>query len=415
MLGNAVFLAISAMAVQPCLRYYFCTVLYGAFTALSDLAKKRERERLAARRGPYFMKLAEGAYLGFRRGPDTWHARFRDRSGSQLYKALDGIRGDDYEGAKRAAEAWFEQLGSSAIRSVKRASVRAALETYLADLKRHGRPDSAKEALWRFKLAVYEDPIADLELESATRDDFEEWRERLSPGRQPRSVNRHVRAVVAGLNRAIELGHVGNAGAWRLKPLADDVEDEGDTAIFVAPDQRRAIIAAADPYAAAFLRGLELTGARPKELAAARVGDFDGKVLKLAHRKGRPPKLRVRYVVLGQDGVAFFRQQACDKLPTTFLFTEDGEQPWRRHVWAREVRAAVAAVNEKAHGKSRIPSGVGAYSFRHARISELFQIYGVDPLTVAQQTGTSIAMIEKAYMRFIPAALQQKLEAVKEA
>jgi len=72
-------------------------------------------------------------------------------------------------------------------------------------------------------------------------------------------------------------------------------------------------------------------------------------------------------------------------------------------------------VNEKALGKARIPSGVGAYTFRHARISELFQIHGVDPLTVAQQTGTSIAMIEKAYMRFIPAALQQKLEAVKEA
>jgi integrase len=108
----------------------------------------------------------------------------------------------------------------------------------------------------------------------------------LIPGRQARSANRHVRAVVAGLNRAIELGHVGNAGAWRLKPLADDVEDEGDTAVFLTPDQRRAIIAAAAPYAAAFLRGLELTGARPKELSAARVGDFDAKVLKLAHRKG---------------------------------------------------------------------------------------------------------------------------------
>jgi hypothetical protein len=115
------------------------------------------------------MKLAEGAYLGFRRGPDTWHVRFKDRSGIQLYKALDSFRGDDYEGAKRAAEAWFEQLGSSAIRSVKRASVREALETYLADLKRHGRPDAAREALWRFKLAVYKEPIADLELESATR------------------------------------------------------------------------------------------------------------------------------------------------------------------------------------------------------------------------------------------------------
>jgi hypothetical protein len=42
-------------------------------------------------------------------------------------------------------------------------------------------------------------------------------------------------------------------------------------------------------------------------------------------------------------------------------------------------------------------------------------VYGVDPLTVAQQTGTSIAMIEKAYMRLIPAALQGKLAAVREA
>ncbi len=39
----------------------------------------------------------------------------------------------------------------------------------------------------------------------------------------------------------------------------------------------------------------------------------------------------------------------------------------------------------------------------------------VDPLTVAHQTGTSIAMIEKAYLRFIPVALQQKLAALKEA
>jgi len=361
------------------------------------------------------MRLADGAYLGFRRGPDTWHARYRDRSGIQLYKALDGVRGDDYEGARRAAKVWFEQVGSSAGRSVGRVCVRAALETYLADLKRHGRPDAAREALWRFKLAVYRDPIADLDLESASRDDFEQWRERLRPGRQPRSVNRHVRAVIAGLNRAIELGHVGNAGAWRLKPLADDVEDEGDTAVFLTPSQRKAIIAAADPYAAAFLRGLELTAARPKELAAARAGDFDGRVLKLAQRKGRPPKLRVRYVVLGQDGVAFLRQQAADKAPNAFLFTEDGEQPWRRHIWARELRAAVAGANEKARGKSRIPAGAGAYSFRHARISELLQVHGIDPLTVAQQTGTSLAMIEKAYVRFIRAGLHQNLEPMAEA
>jgi integrase len=79
------------------------------------------------------------------------------------------------------------------------------------------------------------------------------------------------------------------------------------------------------------------------------------------------------------------------------------------------VRAAVKAHNKKAKGRGRLPVGVGAYAMRHARISELLQIHGVDPLTVAAQTGTSLAMIEKAYLRFIPSAMREKLAGVKEA
>jgi integrase len=71
-------------------------------------------------------------------------------------------------------------------------------------------------------------------------------------------------------------------------------------------------------------------------------------------------------------------------------------------------------VNETARGSARIPAGASSYGFRHARISELLQIHGVDPLTVAHQTGTSLAMIEKAYMRFIPQALQDKLSALRD-
>jgi hypothetical protein len=132
----------------------------------------RERERLKVQRWPHYMKLAEGAYLGFRRGPDTWQARLRDRDGVQQYKALDQIDRDDYDGAKRAAEAWFSQMGGHAVRSVKRAAVRDALEAYLTDLKRHGRADAAREARGRFKLTVDKDPLADLALEVATRDDL---------------------------------------------------------------------------------------------------------------------------------------------------------------------------------------------------------------------------------------------------
>jgi integrase len=47
--------------------------------------------------------------------------------------------------------------------------------------------------------------------------------------------------------------------------------------------------------------------------------------------------------------------------------------------------------------------------FRHARISELLQVYGVDPLTVAAQTGTSLRMIERTYFKFIRSAMLEKL------
>jgi integrase len=384
-----------------------------------DLSRKKVRDRLPARKEPYWQRLAEGAYLGFYAKAQTWHARYRKRAGQdpkgkpkfkQEWKALGEAL--EFDEAKRRAEEWLAQFSGSPVRTTRRDTVRAALETYLADLKRHGRAGAAKEALGRFTCVVWEDAIASVKLEDATQDDFLEWRDRLTDGRQPRTINRHVRSVVAGLNRAKQLGHVGNPEAWHLKPLTDDVEDEGDTAVFLAPEQRRAIIEKAQQQLGEFLRGLELTGARPKELAAAKSDDFDGQTLRLAHRKGRPPKLRVRHVVLGQDGVEFFKRQAKGKVHRLLFTRHDGEA-WTNNYWARELRKVIAAVNAEARGKDRIPAGASAYSFRHARISELLQIHGVDPLTVAAQTGTSVAMIEKTYFKFIPNAMREKLAAAR--
>jgi integrase len=381
---------------------------------LPDLSRKRERERLPARREPYWHRLAEGCYLGFRRGADTWVARYRGRDGRQQYHALDKIGADDYDGAKAAAEAWCASLGASAVRRSVRGTVKDALAAYLADLERHGRHDAAKVAQGQYRTCVDSDPLASLVLESATREDFLEWRDRLRSGRKPRSLNRLVRAVVAGLNRAVELGHVGNPTTWRLKPLADE-EDEGETAVFLSQAQRTALIAASEPHAAAFFRGLELTGARPKELASATVADYDGETLRLAHRKGRPPRLRVRHVVLSAEGIRFFDEQTTGKLPKAPIFTRDGARPWERSPWAKAFRAAAATVNETARGKGRIPAQASAYAFRHARISELLQVHGIDPLTVAAQTGTGLRMIEKAYHRFIASAMREKLAGMKEA
>ena len=171
-----------------------------------DLSRKRDRDRLGPRPDAYWQRLSKGAYLGFRRGPDTWQARYRGRDGKQNWQPLGEAL--EFDEAKRRAEAWIEQLSGTAVRTVKRGTVRAALEAYLDDLRRHGRHEGAAEAAWRFKATVWDDdekwhdPIAYLDLESATQDDFLEWRDRLLPGRLPRTVNRYVRAVVAGLNRA---------------------------------------------------------------------------------------------------------------------------------------------------------------------------------------------------------------------
>ncbi|HEY4340527.1 MAG TPA: hypothetical protein VGM97_11330 [Steroidobacteraceae bacterium] len=401
---------------------------------MTDITRKTIRATLKPRDEPYWLRLGPGLALGFRAGANTWVAKFRGKDKRKQYSALTGAV--EYDDAKRRAEEWFSTLTGTAVRSVKRDSVQKALERYLKHLRTQGRHDAADEAEGRFRLTVYgdedgdrpADPIATLSLESATRDDFDEWRERLRTDgkgkpRQPRSINRHVRAVVAGLNKAHELGHVGNPEAWQLAALADDREDDGETAVFLDEDQRKSIMEKSGQHLQDLLRGLELTGARPKELSQATAGDFDGEQIRLQHRKGKPAKLRTRFVVLDAEGVKFFAARARGKLDGAFLFTEDGQQQWRRHVWAREFRAAVKAVNKTAKGKARIPvankekgeAGASAYSFRHARISELLQVHGIDPLTVAHQTGTSVAMIEKHYFRFISSSMKEKLASLKDA
>jgi integrase len=360
------------------------------------------------------MKLNKGQYLGFRRGADTWSVRMRDRTGKQHQSVLPTAH--DYDDAKRAAEKWLNQMGAAPLRRTARGTVRQALETYLRWLREQGRDATARTIERKFRQVLWDDTLATIPLYTLTREDVREWRERLREGRQPRSINRIVRDLKAGLNRALKEGHVGDSEAWALDPLADDLDEGGESAVILAPHHRKALIDAALPAAAEFMRGLELTGARPSELAAATVSDLDAQhgTLRLMHRKGRPAKLRPRSVVLSRDGLAFFKKQAKNKLPGVRLFLDPEGRPWERQKWAEEIRAAAAIANARAKGQNRIPAGASAYGFRHARISELLQVHGVDPLTVALQTGTSIRMIEKYYFRFIAPALLEKLAAVDE-
>jgi integrase len=89
---------------------------------------------------------------------------------------------------------------------------------------------------------------------------------------------------------------------------------------------------------------------------------------------------------------------------------------WTTHRWGRRVRAAIDKHNTESQQEAdKVPESASAYSFRHSRISEMLQAHGIDPITVAQQTGTSVAMIEKYYFKFIASAMRAKLAAIGEA
>ena len=384
---------------------------------MPDLTRKSRRLDLLPRREPYWQQLGKGAYLGFRRGPDTWIARFRDRTGKQNYHSLSvPIGGDDeLRDAKQLAEAWFSQMDGALVGTARRSTVREALAAYVADLKRHGRTEAAKVSQGRFKAIIDSDPIADIKLEDATREDFIDWRDRLVAGRQPQSVNRYTGAVAAALNCALELGHVGDARAWTLKALTDDSTHDQATAVFLTTVQRKNILANASAAAADFFRAMELTGARPGEMARATVADFDGEQLRLTDRKGRSTRLRTRYTVLSEEGIQHFKRACKDKLSAVHIFRRENGEPWTRQTWGDAMRLAISKYHEKCSTKNRVPTGTSAYSFRHSRISELLQLHGIDPLTVAIQTGTSLLQIERHYYKFIPAALKAKLAAVAES
>jgi integrase len=294
--------------------------------------------------------------------------------------------------------------------------VRSALAAYLRHLRSLGRRSTATDAAGTFKLVI-DKTFGYLRLEDLTRDDVEAWRTRHKVGRAPRSLNRYVRKVVAALNCAVEkCKHVGNPDAWNLTHLTDDNEHE--SAVFLSAVQRDRIIAAAPKDLAALLIGYTHMGCRPSELANATVADFDpaGGTVSVRHRKGKGSHLRVRAVTLSSDGIVFFQKHARGKLSAAPLIAREDGTHWHRVAWARGIRAAAATANRKAKTPAqRIPADVSAYSFRHTRISELLQVYGIDPLTVAVQCGTSVAQIEKHYYKFIASSMRDKLNATKAA
>jgi integrase len=362
------------------------------------------RARLKARREPHWDRVCKGCYLGFRKmtsGSDgTWLARaFDENTSKQVYKPLgdlaevpDHLR---FDTAQKAAREWFEHLGRGG--SASATTVKDACDRYVTHLRATKTARAADDAKARLDNHVLNHKrLAGTELSKLAPAHLETWRTALKEAptrggnrrgerRSDSTLNRDMTCLRAALNRAYIDGLVTSDFAWRSKLLPLKNADRRRE-LYLDRDQRRSFLEKAAPDLAAFLRGLCLLPLRPGALAALTAGDYDSrlKVLKV----GKDKHGKDRKITLPNATAELFTKAAKDKLPGAPLLSRVDGKAWNKDSWKWPVKAAAEA--------AKLPAGATAYTLRHSVISDLVH-GGLDLLTVAQLSGTSVAMIEKHY------------------
>lgn len=370
------------------------------------------RDRLKPRREPYWHRVSKGCYVGFRRmtasTPGNWWARYRDaNTGKQVAHGLGGLEElaptARFDRAVELARDWFAHVGMGG--RTEAMTVRSACEAYVKHIRTEKDDKAADELEARYKRLVFLDPVAAHELTKLQPDHVRDFRLRLvampvkvgksgaTRKRAKDSINRDMTALRAALNHAKAQRAVTTDFAWSeaLKPIKQAGKPRD---LYLDRDQRRRFVEHAAADLQKLLQGLARTPLRPGALAALSAGDFDKRlgVLKIGKDKsGKDRKLK-----LFDETAAFFASMAADKLPTAPMFARADGKRWDKDAWKGPVKEAVAAANAGATPKYRIPDAATAYTLRHSVISDLVH-GGLDLLTVAQLSGTSVAMIEKTY------------------
>ena len=368
------------------------------------------RNKLAARTTPYWQKISNGCALGFRKmskqSEGTWLAQFYDPSTQKQIRQSIGSFSEfvpnlRFDQAKKKAENFFQHLkqgGNHAVLSVKDACKR-----YCTALVEKGEVKNSSDIEGRFHRWVYEDKISNIHLTKLNKKHLDDWRNQLAktdvvinpysktPYTRVRAVstlNRDMAALKAALNYAKENGWVTTDIAWK-KPLQTIQNATGRRTDTLDRVQRDSLISEASDDLGAYLKGLSLVPLRPGALANLLVSNLDNKngILTIELDKGKGQ----RRILLPSKTFEFFKNQTTNKLPNAPLFSRADGAAWNKDSWKKPIKTAVT--------KANLPSTTSAYTFRHSTITELVT-GGLDLLTVAQLSGTSVAMIEKHYGHF---------------
>ncbi|HEY9091906.1 tyrosine-type recombinase/integrase [Parasphingorhabdus sp.] len=366
-----------------------------------DLSRVGERERLKARREPYWQRLRAGCFLGFRPskrgGKGSWIARiYDDDTGKYQVKSLGDF--GTFAGnamfavAKKKAETLADLVETGGEIRVKVETVADACREYAAD-----RPEAEK----RFQRYVYGEPVAKIKLEKLRRRHLVEWRKRLEERpslvsrsrdgdahfrkRAPSTVNRDMAVFRAALARIKSPGAPNTEAAWQ-EALKSIPNANGQRTLYLDRAQRKLMLKFVAADAEPFVRALCLLPLRPGALAGLKVADFERWTSELTigqDKNGKP-----RRIQLPDEAAKLLADQTENKLPTAPLFMRSNGKPWNKDSWKHPIAAGVL--------EAGLPKNATAYTFRHSTITDLVTA-GLPLLTIAQISGTSVEMIERHY------------------
>lgn len=356
----------------------------------TKIDSKTQRARLEPRREPYWSRLEEGFFLGYRKidqGDGTWIARLRE-SEKQHYHALGTFA--DYDDAAKAAREWRNLRDQGVTRGDL--TVADACREYVKHLKTEKGADSSADAEGRFARLIYEAPIGKINLAKLKTTDVRAWLNRQLAmddddddedlRKSKDSANRNLASFKAALNLALKDRLVATDAGWKTITPFKGVGRRRER--MLSQQDRTALLKDCPNNLRALVKGLLLTAARPGELANAIVADFDKKhgTMVLDGKTGR------RIVTLSTAARTFMAEHCKDKLPNAHILTNEFGQRWKKDDWKKPFKDAVT--------KAELPADTVMYHLRHTAISELI-LGGMQTSLVAMLAGTSTAMIDKHY------------------
>jgi integrase len=383
----------------------------------AKLESPTSRAKLKPAKKPYYVKIAPGIHLGYRRndGPGTWSVRCADGHGSEWLKKI-ALADDlepaappavlDYWGALDIARKLGRRQPGAPEDESRPLTLGEALDRYEAHLRVNGGdPYNASRARLHLTDVLKSKPVALLGREELLR-----WRDHLlAKGLAASSVNRTATTVRAALELvAVQDRRIANRGEFKLGLPTVKGAHVADNVVLDDATVRRFVAAAyqQDHKLGLLADVMSVTGCRPSQATRLTVADLvdDPAAPTLRMPKSgkggasdRTARKAKRYSVpITPTLAAMLKRETVGRKPDDLLLTRANGAPWGKNPHAAyrlDVIEVVTAIGLD-------PDVVTLYALRHSAICRSLKA-NVPIRVIAALADTSVQMIERSYSALI--------------